>query len=186
MKETYYILLLLFLTFSCKKKDTSWNTDWATPIVSDTLRLTNLFNDSTLTTSNQTTVDVDLTRTLLDIQLADIINIPDTTITQLFSPLFNLNNVQPGFTFVNNVEEHSLDLNDVELKKIRVSQGKIKVKVYNPLGTRVFYTIQLPGATKNGLLFEQTYSVEAGTIAQPQTAEEELDLAGYEPGRCTP
>jgi hypothetical protein len=180
MKGTYYILLLLFLTFSCKKKDTSWNTDWATPIVSDTLRLTNLFNDSTLATSNQTTIDVDLTRTLLDIQLTDIINIPDTTITQLFSPLFNLNNVQPGFTFVNNVEEHSLDLNDVELKKIRVSQGKIKVKVYNPLGTKVFYTIQLPGATKNGLLFEQTYSVDAGTIAQPQTAEEELDLAGYE------
>ena len=180
MKYLSYFIILCFLFGSCKKKDTRWNTDWAAPIVSDTLRLTNLYNDSTLVSSNQSTIDVDLTRTLLDIKLSDIIRIPDTTITQLFSPLFNLNNVQPGFTFVNSVEEHNLEITDVELKKIRIASGKIKVKVYNPLSTQVFYTVQLPGATKNGVLFEQTYSVNAGSISQPETSEEELDLSGYE------
>ena len=179
MKYSYFFLILL-LSISCKKKDTSWNTDWAIPVVSDTLQLTNLFNDSTLSSSDQTTIDVDLTRTLLDIQLSDIIKIPDTTITQLFSPLFNINNLQPGYTFVNTIEEHNLELDDIELKKIRVSSGQIKVKVYNPLSTKVFYTVQLPGATKDGVLFEQTYSVNSGTIAQPETSEEVLDLSGYE------
>ena len=180
MKYIFYIGLLSFLIASCKKKDTTWNTDWATPIISDTLKLNNLFNDSTLTTTNQTTIDVDLTRTLLDIRLSDIITIPDTTITQIFSPLFSLNNVQPGTSFVNTVEEHSFDLQDVQLKKMRTSAGKIKVKVFNPLSTKVFFTIQLPGATKNGAVFEQTYFVSAGTIAEPSTAEEELDLSGYD------
>lgn len=180
MKYIFYIGLFSFLIASCKKKDTTWNTDWATPIISDTLKLNNLFNDSTLTTTNQTTIDVDLTRTLLDIRLSDIITIPDTTITQIFSPLFSLNNVQPGTSFVNTVEEHSFDLQDVQLKKMRTAAGKIKVKVFNPLSTKVFFTIQLPGATKNGAVFEQTYFVNAGTITQPSTAEEELDLSGYD------
>jgi hypothetical protein len=180
VKHLIYIGLFSFLIASCKKKDTTWNTDWATPIISDTLKLNHLFNDSTLTTSNQTTIDVDLTRTLLDIRLSDIITIPDTTITQIFSPLFSLNNVQPGTSFVNTVEEHNFDLQDVQLKKIRTAAGKIKVRVFNPLSTKVFFTIQLPGATKNGVLFEQTYFVNAGTIAQPSTVEEELDLSGYD------
>ncbi|MFY7669145.1 MAG: hypothetical protein ACOVQG_10395 [Crocinitomicaceae bacterium] len=180
MKNFLYITLICFLAFSCKKKDTSWTTDWGAPIVSDTLTLSNFMNDSTLTSSDQATIDVDLTRTLLDIGIKDIIKIPDTTISQFFSPLLNINNVQPGFTFVNSIEEHTFDLNGIELKKIRTAKGKIKVKVYNPLATKVFYTIQLPGTTKNGVMFEQTYSVDAGSITQPQTSEEILDLSGYD------
>ena len=177
----YIFLLSLFLVIlSCKKKDTSWKTDWAAPLISDTLKLTNLYNDSTLTTSNQATIDVDLTRTILNIGLSDLLAIPDTLITQIYSPTLSLNNVPPGSNFVNSIEEHILDLDDVQLKKIRVSEGKINVKVYNPLNTKVYYTVQLPGVTKNGSVFEQTYFVEAGTIAQPVTSQEELDLSGYD------
>jgi hypothetical protein len=177
----YLVFLSLFLiVISCKKKDTTWNTDWAAPLISDTLKLTNLYNDSTLTTSNQTTIDVDLTRTILDIGLNDLLTIPDTLITQIYSPTLSINNVPPGSNFVNSVEEHILDLNDIQLKKIRVSEGKITVKVFNPLTTKVYYTVQLPGVTKNGSVFEQTYFVDAGSIAQPASSQEDLDLAGYD------
>jgi hypothetical protein len=177
----YLVFLSLFLiVISCKKKDTTWNTDWAAPLIADTLKLTNLYNDSTLTTSNQTTIDVDLTRTILDIGLSDLLTIPDTLITQIYSPTLSINNVPPGSNFVNSIEEHILDLNDIQLKKIRVSEGKIKVKVFNPLTTKVYYTVQLPGVTKNGSLFEQTYFVDAGSIAQPASSQEDLDLAGYD------
>lgn len=176
----YLVFLSLFLiVVSCKKKDTTWNTDWAAPLIADTLKLTNLYNDSTLTTSNQTTIDVDLTRNILDLGLSDLITIPNTLITQLYSPTLTINNVPPGTDFVNSIQEHILDLNDVQLKNIRVSQGKIKVKVFNPLTTKVYYTVQLPGVTKNGSVFEQSYFVEAGSIVQPTTSEEELDLSGY-------
>lgn len=173
-------MCLCLIVISCKKKDTTWNADWAAPIVSDTLNLTNLFNDSTLASTNQTTIDVDLTRTLLDIGLSDLLEIPDTLITQIYSPTLSINNVPPGSNFVNSIEEHVLDLNDIQLKKIRVSKGKIKVKVFNPLNTKVYYTVQLPGVTKNGSVFEQTYFVETGSIAEPASSVEDLDLAGYD------
>ena len=180
MRFFVFIFSSLIVFSSCKKKDTEWNSNWAIPVISDTLKLNNLYNDSTLTSLNQTTIDVDLTRTILDIGLTDLLEIPDTLITQIYSPTLPINNVPPGTNFVNSVEEHVIDLNDVQLKKIRVSKGKINVKVFNPLATKVYYTVQLPGVTKNGSVFEQTYFVESGSIAQPTTSQEELNLSGYE------
>ena len=178
MKQLIFFGFLLVIV-SCKKKSTTWNADWAAPLIADTLKLTNLYNDSTLTTSNQTTIDVDLSRTILDIGLSNLLKIPDTTISQIYSPAFSFANIPPGTNFANTIEEHVLDLNDVQLKKIRVSEGTIKVTVYNPLTTKVYYTVQLPGVSKNGSIFEQTYFVDGGSIVQPTTSQEELNLAGY-------
>lgn len=179
MRIIFYIFLTLFVFSSCKKKDTEWSSNWAMPLVSDTLKLNNFYNDSTLTSSNQTTFDVDLTRTILNIGLSDLVTIPDTTIMQIYSPSVTINNLPPGYNIVNSIEEHILELNDIQLKKIRVASGKIKVKVYNPLSTKVYFTVQLPGVIKNGTVFEQTFFVESGTINQPTIAQEVLDLGGY-------
>lgn len=173
--------LILFLTLvACKKKDTTWNTDWVAPAVNDTLRLTSLFNDSTLVAGASNSINVDLTRTLLSIGLSDFLSIPDTTIKQNFNPQVNLSNVPPGYQFVNSIEEHEMSLEPVLLKKIHVSQGGILVKVSNPIGTKAFFTIQLPGITQNGIVFEKNYAVEAGTILNPGIAEEFLDISSYD------
>jgi len=176
-------LLLFFVIIgllSCEKEGTSWNVDLEAPLVHDTLSLKNWVNDSTLTETASGEIEVDLTRTLLDIGLSELINIPDTSVTQLFSPIITLNNIPPGTTFVNAIEEHSFDLEDVLLKNIRISNGKVKVKVYNPLGTKVLFKIQMPGVTQNGVIFEQNYSVDAGSVASPTVKEELLDLTNYQ------
>ncbi|NBR14684.1 MAG: hypothetical protein EBQ94_06985 [Flavobacteriales bacterium] len=178
MKKLLPYLFLLVLV-ACKKKDTTWNTDWAAPVVSDTLKLTKLFNDTTLV-ANGSFINVDLTRTILNIGLKDILNIPDTTIKQTFHPTVNLNNVPPGYTFVNAIEEHTFDLSPVQLKKIHVANGTIKIKVYNPIGTKAFFNIQLPGVTKNGVVFQKNYTVDQGTVANPGFAEEILDISNYD------
>lgn len=177
MKKTVLFILLLGL-FSCKKEETAWNVDLEAPIIHDTLSLKNWVNDSTLTEVNGE-MEVDITRTLLNIGLADLIKIPDTSVTQLFSPIITLNNIPPGTTFVNSVEEHSVDLGEVQLKNIRVMDGRVKVKVYNPLGTKVLFKVQMPGVTQNGVMFEQNYSVDAGSVASPTIHEEWLDLNNY-------
>ncbi len=180
MKRQFLILLLLtILICSCKKKLTTWNTDWSAPIISDTISLSNLYNDSTLVSSNQTSIDLDLTRTILNLGLSDLVGFPDTTINQSFNLNFSLSSVPPGYTFANTIEEHSFDLNDVQLKKVDVSSGSIKLKVFNSIATKVNFKIILPGITKNGLAFEQIFFVNAGTNAQPGSAEELLDISGY-------
>ena len=165
---------------SCKKEGTSWNVDLEAPLVHDTLSLKNWVNDSTLTETVNGEIEVDLRRTLLDIGLSELIKIPDTSVTQLFSPIITLNNIPPGTTFVNEIEEHSIDLDDVQLKSIRVFDGRVKVKVYNPLGTKVLFKVQMPGVTQNGVMFEQNYSVEAGSVANPTVQEEWLELSNYQ------
>ena len=180
VKRQFFILLLLtILICSCKKKQTTWNTDWSAPIISDTISLSNLYNDSTLVSSNQTSIDLDLSRTILNLGLSDLVGFPDTTINQSFNLNLSLSNVPAGYTFANTIEEHSFDLNDVQLKKVDVSSGTIKLKVFNSIATKVYFKIILPGITKNGLAFEQIFFVNAGTNAQPGSAEELLDISGY-------
>lgn len=180
MKRQILILfLILLLTFSCKKKATSWNSDWSAPIFSDTISLANYYNDSTFVSNNQSSIDIDLSRTLLSIGLSDLVGFPDTSISQDFNLNFSLNNVPAGFTFANTTEEHNFELDDVQLKKVTVASGKIKLKVFNSIAEKVYIKILLPGVSKNNLPFEQTFFVDAGSNANPGSSEEELNLAGY-------
>jgi hypothetical protein len=178
MRNLSIFLLFSFVLFGCKKEKTSWLTDWQAPAGYDTLTFNSLVNDSTLSNSNNL-LSVDLTRTLFNIGLSDIVAIPDTTIKQNFNPALNLNNIPPGYTFVNQIETHEIELNPIQLREIRVASGKIKVKVYNPISTKALFTVQLPGVTKNGQVFQQSYSVEGGTPQNPGAQEEFLDLGGY-------
>lgn len=172
-------VIIPLILLACKKEKTFWNSNWNTPLINDTLSLKNYYNDSTLSYSGGNTINVDLTRTLLNVGIEDLIQIPDTTISQVFSPSFNLNDIPPGYQFFNNIEEHVIDLGDVQLKKVMISKGTITLTVYNPVETKMNFTVQLPGVTKNGVIFEKTYSVSGGSNEQAAVKVETLDLSGY-------
>lgn len=174
-----YFFCLIFIFSACKKEATNWNSNWEIPILKDTLDLTNYYNDSTLSL-NGSQIDIALSRTLLDIGLVELIKIPDTTISQQFQSVFTVNNVTPGFTFVNSVKTHELDLHDIQLKKVRVKSGRVRLKVYNPLNTAVLYQVELPGVTLNGQSFVQNFVVAAGTVQNPTVSYETIDLSQYE------
>lgn len=181
LKKTYFILLLgLFALFSCRKEKTNWNSDWVLPLVNDTLSLENSVNDSTLSEGAGTFYQVDLSRTILDLGIEDLIQIPDTSIVHTYNSVVASLSVPPGFNVVNEIEEHAIDLNEIQLKKIRVSKGTINMKVYNPVATKTLFTIELPGVTKNGVVFQQNYEAPAGTSAYPGTETAVLDISGYD------
>lgn len=175
----YIISIILIFAVSCKKKSTEWNTDWVLPLISDTLNLSNYQNDSTLDGSGPFYV-VDFQRTLVDAYLKDYLELPDTTIHQSFSPTIGIGNIPAGFTFYNAVETHELAIPDVELKKIIISSGSIRLSVYNPISTSAYYTITMPGVTLNGVEFEETFFVAAGTQENPALGEALIMLNGYE------
>lgn len=180
MKKLYIILLLgTLLVSACRKEKTTWNSDWVLPIVNDTLSLKNFVNDSTIN-SNSSFYQLDLTRTILDLGIEDLIAMPDTLIIHSYnSPVASLS-VPPGFSIVNNIEEHPIDLNDIQLKKIRVSNGSIKLKVFNPVNTITYFTVQLPGVTKNGVLFEEQFTAPAGSTSNPGSVIATLDISGFD------
>lgn len=183
MKYILFMLLLVTLAASCKKKQTVWESDWSAPVIDDTLTLANLVNDSTLA-ENSGFYELDLNRTLFDLDINEVVQIPDTTINESFTN-GSVDNweINPGGSIfppgVITKDEHVLLLEDVQLKKIVLNGGVIKVKIENPLGLNANLILDLPGFTKNGIPFNEVYSILTGSVSSPGVSEQTIDLTGY-------
>ena len=179
MKQWIVLLGVLVIMTSCKRKATSWDVSLGAPLVNDTLDVSNFVQNQTLVPNANGTLDVDFTKTILDIGLSDLVALPDTLVVQSFSPNLTLN-VPPGFNVFNETNEHPINIPNVQLKKIRVSSGRIQLRVFNPLPTEVTFDVFLPGVSSNGTPFQASFSVAAGSQSNPTAGESELELAGYE------
>jgi hypothetical protein len=180
MKKILFLLLVGCGFVSCKKRDKAiWDTDWQVPLVHDSLTMSNLVADSLLTVVSGNYV-LDIHSSLFEFKLSDFVSLPDTTIENTFPMALNFY-AQPGTSFTGGeIEEHAMDIGDVQLKKIRVKTGGIEFKVFNPFATKTFFTIQLPGVSKNGITLSQNFTATAGTQSSPGVASGFVDLAGYE------
>ena len=180
MNRYYYIILLAFTALiSCKKEPTTWETDWSIPLINDRLSLSNLENDSTLEANGVGGYNVILSRNLIDLQLDDIVAIPDTTIEKAITIAFPSLNVPPGFTISNTAEENDISVADLELKEIHIKSGNIRFRVLNPVETSMNFTVNLPGTVKDGGSFSESYLVPAGSQTNPGIQIQAYDISGY-------
>lgn len=180
MIRYYYIFLIAFTALiSCKKEATTWETDWSIPLINDRLSLSDLENDSTLESNGVGGYNIILSRNLVDLQLDDIVAIPDTTIEKAITIAFPSLNVPPGFTISNTAEENDISVSDLELKQIHIKSGNIRFRVLNPVETSMSFTVNLPGTTKNGSSFSASYLVPAGSPADPGVQIQAYDISGY-------
>lgn len=184
MKKHRITNLILFLTVAfllvnCRKEKTSWTSDWIVPLINDSLAINDYVNDSTLEVNGDQSIQVVLKRRLFDLDLTDLIQVPDTTIMQSFTINLNSITLSPGFTFIDEIKEHPFYFDDAVLLEARVKSGSAKVKIENPIGTKAIFTLSLPGVTKDGEVFTKSQTVDAGTISNPGIGELEFDFAGY-------
>lgn len=178
MQSKYLFSIVLILLFiSCRKEKTTWSTNWSAPIVNDTLTLTNFVNDSTLTATSDY-YELKLHRTLLDIDLSDFIEIPDITLRNDLSLPFLSLNVPPGMMLSDSVLA-DMDVQDMELKLVSLEKGFVDVAFQNPLGTDVLYSVRIPGISKDGVVFDKTYTTPAGSNSNPGIKQATIDIAGY-------
>ena len=179
MKKILFLSLVCCVIFSCKKKKTIWNSDWTAPIVNDTLTLNKYVKTGSLV-ANSGYYELDFTRKLLDLNLAEVVRIPDTTISKSFGIAFPNFLLQPGTSFVNSIEENSLNAPGIQLKKIRLSKGSIVIRLENPVNTPVFFKMELVGVSKNGKTFQEIFKAPAGSMLIPGICVGEVDISGYE------
>ena len=180
MKQLVIVTTFCILLFSsCKKEKTIWNSDWVAPLVNDTLTLDKYVENGSII-SNSGYYELNFTRNLLDLNLSEVVQIPDTSFSKTFGIAFSNFVLNPGTSFVNSVEEHDLNLQGIELKKIRLSNGIVQIKLENPVNTPVFFKMQLVGVTKNGIPFDNTFKAPAGTQPNPGIVEGTVDISGYD------
>lgn len=175
-----YLLLCSLIALavtSCKKEPTVWESDWNAPLVNDTLSLHNLVNDSTLSVSNGYYA-INLERTLFDVAITELVEIPDTTIEKNYASAITFE-IQPGTNFAGSVETYDLALGEVQLKTITLRQGFIDVRLENPIETVAYFIIRLPGVTKDGSDYVQIIPTPPSENGQPGVTETTLDLSGW-------
>jgi hypothetical protein len=177
MKYTVSFLLIVVALFSCRKKPFQWQANWSAPIIDDSLSLKNFVNDSTLTEGSGGYYHVDLQRDLFSINLDELVKIPDTSLINNFSIASNVS-VPPGFSFVNSIEEHTLGLEPILLKKIKLKGGEFKVELKNPYPTKVIFRLELPGVYKNGQLLYVEAEAPPGTQFNPSVTLRTVSLIG--------
>lgn len=178
----YFGLLFMLLTItlsSCKREKAFWTSDWQVPLINDSLTLSNLVEDSILTMTSSS-YELDFNKTVFELKLSDFVKIPDTTVNHSYALGISSFNVPAGASFVNDVQEHTISMGTVQLKKIHVKEGGIKLTVKNPVAAKMFFTVQIPGATKNGVLLTKSIETLPGSIADPYITSIFVDLAGYE------
>lgn len=180
MNRILIIATLALLALSCKKKATVWDTDWNMPLINDTLFVDDFVNDSTIQEDPGGYYVLGLDRTLFELGINDFVEIPDTTIQEEFTLAVPSITITPGFSFVNSTEEHELLLNDIQLRKILLKQGKIEMTVKNPIETKAIFTVQLPGVEKDGIPFLYTFTAPAATNTGAGLTSQTIDLEGYE------
>jgi len=139
--------------FSCKKEKTTWNSQWQLPIVNDTLTLDNLVLDSILVVDTEGNYSVRTEQTLLDLKLSDVVVIPDTTLFITYNLPFAQANLPPGITIEGDLDQHDFQIEEADIKKMRVSDGKLNIKIENNLSDKIIYTVSMPGVIHNGIPF---------------------------------
>lgn len=177
MRYFIAVLLLAIAITSCKKEATVWESDWNAPLISDTLTLNNLVNDSTLEVSSGYYA-INLTRDLFDLAVTDLVQIPDTTVEQNYASALNFE-VAPNTTFAGSVETYDLQLDDVQLRTITLRNGFIDIRLENPIETVVYFLIKLPKVTKDGSSFQYVIPCPPASGGTPGVTTEVIDLSGW-------
>ena len=112
MKKITFFFLLPFLVFSCKKNEpTIWEVDIYGPAIKTTLTVNNILHDSVSSLNPDNSVNIDYVYPFSPLKEQFFIEIPDTTIKQIFPiPFSSATSLPPGFQFVSNTSENVMDL----------------------------------------------------------------------------
>lgn len=174
----YSFLLLLILT-SCKKEKTSWDSNYKLVLVNDTLQFQNITKDSLFAAGGSGELRFSFEKELYNMDISEMVNIPDTTIIQKYVLSVNSINVPPGYSFVNQVKDHVFNMNGAKLTYAGVKSGTATLEVQNPYPTDATFDVSLPKVTKDNVALMKTFVVGKGTPANPTKASVTIDLSGY-------
>ena len=71
-------------------------------------------------------------------------------------------------------------IEEVQLKKVILSGGYIDFKISNPLATKTFFNVSLPGVTKDGAEFLGQYEAPSASNGISGQSQNTINLTGYE------
>ncbi len=178
------LLVVLPLLGGCRKEPArpSWDVDLAIPLIHTTLGLGDLIADSLLQTDANGNVTLLYSTRLFALKLDTILSAPDTSFRYKYPP-FDLGsstlNIFAGTQFQAVNDVNRFELEDLQLRELRVRSGSLGVTLTNRLGTSILCSFSLPAATLNATALGLQTSVSPGSAANPAGHTDLIALDGY-------
>ncbi len=182
-------IAVIFLTVSCKRENTYWDADIVAPLAKSTLNLSSIFPDSILKSNSDSSLKIAFEAEMLNFKADSLLKVPDTSLNSYYSPIVwpgGYYAYQPSDIFPIGTPNTDLEfaISSVELNRIKILSGKMKVKVESVMRQPTFFNCVLSSATKNGQVLSLNIPTPAATYLPndtiPGTADTLVDLSGYD------
>ena len=170
---------LLVLVFACKQEATQWEVDVAVPLAQGSISLADYTGDN-LETDPDGVLHLVLEQNLTDLDLSELIAIPDTTVIKSFASPFPLTvSLSPGQEFVGIDEVVHMDVQGAELREVLANSGTLHYSLKNYVGGIIDVSYAIPGISlgSESLVLEASLPAQDGTT--PGVSEGSIPLDGY-------
>ncbi len=173
--------ILALASGGCRKEPdpAQWDVDVAVPLVRTTLSIGDLVGDSLITVDGQGNVSLAYSTRLFELNLDTVLAAPDTSFRYTYPDLGSGSLPFPAgvpYTALNEVTR--FDLDDLELRELRVRSGALDLSLTNRLPTVLLTDFSLPGTLLNGGVLSASPTVPAGSQAFPGTSSQTILLDG--------
>lgn len=179
----FILSVFLFTGTACRKEaePASWDIDLAVPLLQTRFTLADLIPDSLQNVGPDGSVTLVYTSELFAVDLDTLLGLPDTSFVYPYAfPLVGNDqfNLPAGFPVISQNNLVRFNLPQVELTRLDLRAGSLRIDMRNKIASRVLGDFELPGAQFPDGDNTLSVAVEAGTPAAPSYAGVVRDLAG--------
>jgi hypothetical protein len=174
-------LFFLFVSTGCRRDPSGprWDVDVVGPLVTTSFTLSDLVADSLLEVDGDGNITLVYRTELFAVRLDTVLQAPDTSFSYP-SVMPITGNLPAGFTFPTTSDVTRFDLDDLELRDLRIRSGILNVVIHNEIPGVVIGTFGLPGGLDaNGIPFSLQATIPDGSNLVPGIFSQTTDLSGY-------
>ena len=181
MRTLIFSFSFILILISCKKEKTTWNNNWSVPLVYGNLTVNDLAFGNTVSENSEGFASLFFNKSVFSFSLDTLIKLKDTTLQhKSYSSLASIT-LEPGTTFNTPGIDQVYDLGEIELKRLIIKEGELKLKIKSPWQGKTTLKISLPKTKdQNGIYFEKSYSIPASSQANPIEINDVIDLTNFD------
>jgi hypothetical protein len=186
MKKILHIAMacaaVSMILLACQRKEaTTWNPEYAAPLVHGRLGLDDLVTDSLLLADQQGLWYLHFMSDVANYALDSLVRLPDTTIHVGFDVPLNGGPflLPPGQVIIQQDDQRALQVNGAQLKEVKLKSGYLKYRVSSYVDGYLDCSYLLPGVTQNGVPLNITATTLPAPGNSPSEQSGQIDLSGY-------
>ncbi len=184
----FVVFAVILVVAACQKKrpEPSWDVDVLSPLLLDTVFITDVISDTLITVNADKSVSFVFEEQLYEVNADSLVKLPDTIFNWSFKVPIEIT-IPPNGAIIENfdwpLDFESIGLADVKIEKAVIRSGKLRFEVLNALSKDILCEFGINSAVKNEtdtFLVSQMVNTGELTLEEFDISEYHLNLVGLE------